>query len=108
MDEMRKPPIGAHDVGGAGAGPAPGGEHPLTLHEKRVDALFMLLAASGNPLTVDAHRRAIEELSDATYENTAYYDRWLLALRRNLEALGILDAGEIEAKLAAYREEADP
>lgn len=108
MDEMRKPSIGVHDVGGDGAGPAPGAEHPLTLHEKRVDALLMLLAASGNPLTIDAHRRAIEELSTASYENTAYYDRWLLAIRRNIEALGIVGAGEIEAKLAAYREEADP
>ena len=95
-------------MGGAGAGPAPGGEHPLTLHEKRVDAMLMLLAASDDPLTIDAHRRAIEELSVETYENTAYYDRWLLAIRRNLEALGILDAGEIEARLAAHRGETDP
>ena len=70
--------------------------------------MLMLLAASDDPLTVDAHRRAIEELSVETYENTAYYDRWLLAIRRNLEALGILDAEEIEARLAAHRGETDP
>jgi hypothetical protein len=97
-------PRGVHDLGGQSAGPVDRGEHELSLYEKRVDAMMMLLAnPPGKKITVDAHRRAQEELSQEEYDNLPYYDRWVVGLRKNLTEAGVLDEGDIDRKIAEIR-----
>ncbi len=77
-----------------------------TLYEQRVEALLSLLADSGDSVLVEAHRRTMEALRDDASEGGAWYDRRLAALRRELEALDILDRADIEARLAGGESEA--
>ena len=75
-----------------------------TLYERRVEALLSLLADSGEAELVEAHRRTMEALRDDASEGAAWYDRRLVALRRELESLNILDRADIEARLASEGE----
>jgi Nitrile hydratase beta subunit len=93
-------PKGVNDWGGGAAGAVDRHEHDLSLYEKRVDALLMLVANSGRQILVDSHRRAQEALSPEDYDRLAYYDRWIVALRQILVEAGVLSDVEIEAKLA--------
>ena len=77
-------------------GPAP------TLHEQRVEALLSLLADSADARLVEAHRRAMAAMRDDRAEGAVWYDRRLAALRRALEAGGLLASGEVEARLAQF------
>lgn len=89
-----------HDVGGLPASPIDRQEHELTLYEKRVDALLMLLAGPKNSaFRVDALRRAIEDYAEQEYDNTAYYDRWMRAVRNLLLEQEILTQSEIDLKV---------
>jgi hypothetical protein len=49
------------------------------------------------------HRRAIEQLSQEAYDSLGYYDKWVLALRRNLVELGHLDEAEIARKITEIK-----
>lgn len=90
-----------HDLGGLDLGPIDRTEHPRTLYEQRVDALVMLLTnPSVGAFRVDALRRAIEEFSRADYEHLPYYDRWMQAIARLLVEQRVLDAGELDARVA--------
>ena len=90
-----------HDVGGLPGGPIDRAEHELTLYEKRVDALLMLLAGPKNAaFRVDALRRAIEDYAEQEYDNTAYYDRWMRAIRNLLLEQELLTQQEIDDKIA--------
>ena len=75
-----------------------------TLYERRVEALLSLLADSGEARLVEAHRRTMEALREDASEGGAWYDRRLAALRQSLEELGILDRGDVEARLAGEGE----
>ena len=89
-----------HDVGGLPGPPIDRQEHELTLYEKRVDALLMLLAGPKNSaFRVDALRRAIEDYAEQEYDNTAYYDRWMRAVRNLLLEQEILTKSEIDLKV---------
>ena len=89
-----------HDVGGLFAGPIDRHEHALTFHEKRVDALLMLLARPNVVgLRVDALRRMIESYSQSEYDGSAYYEKWMRAIRNLLVELEVLTPAEIEAKM---------
>ena len=73
----------------------------LTLYEKRVDALLMLLAGPKNSaFRVDALRRTIEDYAEQEYDNTAYYDRWMRAIRNLLLEQELLTQQEIDEKVA--------
>jgi Nitrile hydratase beta subunit len=88
------------DYGGKSAGPVDRDEHPATLYEKRVDAIKNLVSRlRGGLMTSDVSRRTQEELPAADYDALRYYDRWLVALRRNLVELGLLSEAEIEQRL---------
>ncbi|HKK30781.1 MAG TPA: hypothetical protein VKA18_10360 [Alphaproteobacteria bacterium] len=92
------------DLGGLDdVGPVVRDEPELTLKDKRIDAMSMLLRQVDDRLTSDTSRRAQEELDEAIYDTIYYYDRWLLALRKNLINLGYLTEAEIEAKLAEVK-----
>ncbi|MSO77235.1 MAG: nitrile hydratase subunit beta [Alphaproteobacteria bacterium] len=94
-------PRGVNDWGGGTAGAVDRDEHDLSLYEKRVDALLMLVANSGRDIVVDSHRRAQEALSREDYDKFAYYDRWIVALRQNLVEAGVFSEAEVQAKLAS-------
>ena len=74
-----------HDVGGLDMGPIDRHEHDLALWEKRTDAILMLLVGpKRHAFTVDALRRVIEDYGQQTYDGTAYYEKWLRAIRNLL------------------------
>lgn len=90
-----------NDLGGLPGGPIDRSEHELTMYEKRVDALLMLLVGPKNAaFRVDALRRAIEDYAEQEYDNTAYYDRWMRAIRNLLLEQEILTQAEIDIKAA--------
>ena len=90
-----------HDVGGLPGDRINREEHELTLYEKRVDALLMLLAGPKNSaFRVDALRRTIEDYAEQEYDNTAYYDRWMRAIRNLLLEQELLTQQEIDDKVA--------
>jgi nitrile hydratase subunit beta len=88
------------DYGGRPAGPIDRTEHAPTLRDKRVDAMKAVVQRRDPRLTSDASRRAQEELSQALYDTLPYYDRWLIAFRRNLVELGYLSDAEVDARMA--------
>ena len=93
-----------HDLGGLAGGPIDRGEHAVSLHEKRVDALlFLLVETKRHIFRVDALRRAIEDYSQSEYDGLGYYDRWAQAIRNLLVEQEVLTADEIDAKMAEIR-----
>jgi len=93
-----------HDLGGLPAGPVDRSEHALSLYEKRVDALLMLLVGPKRELfRVDALRRAVEDYSQQEYDGLGYYDRWIGAIRNLLVEQAVLSETEIEGKLDEVR-----
>ena len=91
------------DVGGLDFGPIDRSEHDLSYYEKRVDAILMLLARH-QIFRVDALRRAVEEYSAQEYDGTAYYDRWIKAIRELLLEQEVIGAEELEERIAAIAE----
>lgn len=93
---------GVHDMGGQPAGRLHLEEHMPSAFDQRVDAMLRLLAhpARGH-FTVDAMRRSIESLPPAEYDGLAYYERWLRAVASLAIERGLVDARELEARVAA-------
>ena len=99
--------LGPHDLGGDPAEAVPREEHELAFWEKRIDALYKLLADDKRQLVkVDELRFAIESLGDDAYSRYGYYERWTLAINKLLIEKGVLDARAIEARIADIRERA--
>jgi hypothetical protein len=93
-----------HDVGGLDFGPIERAEHDIALWEKRVDAMLILLVDPKKAaFKIDALRRAIEDYRQQDYDSTAYYEKWIRAIRNLLVEQEVLSREEIEAKLAAVR-----
>ena len=95
---------GIHDVGGLDFGAIDRSEHPLTTFERRVDALMMLMIGPSGVFRADALRRAIESYNEADYVNLTYYEKWVRALRILLVEQGVLSDEQIDARIAALRE----
>ena len=92
------------DLGGQLAGSIDVTEHEPTLSERRIDAMMMLLRSKPRSFWVtDENRRAIEGLEPKTYAESAYYERWVLAMRGLLIEKGVLSKAEIEAKLGEVK-----
>jgi hypothetical protein len=92
------------DLGGLPGGPVDTSEHEPTLTERRIDAMMMLLRSKPRSFWVtDENRRTIEGLEPSTYAESAYYERWVLAMRGLLVEKGVLSHAEIEAKLDEVR-----
>lgn len=90
-----------HDVGGLDFGPIDRTEHDLALWEKRVDAMLVLLVGPKKAaFKIDAMRRVIEDYGQQQYDATAYYEKWIRAIRNLLIEQEILTKAEIEAKVA--------
>jgi len=93
-----------HDVGGLEFGPIDREEHDLALWEKRTDAMLGLLRDNKRRvLSVDSHRRTIEDYGQQEYDRTTYYEKWIRAVRNLLVEQGVLTREEIEARMAEIR-----
>ena len=73
---------------------------PMTLYEKRVDAMLQLVAGAGGACSA-AHRRAPERLRAEDYDARAYYRRWPLAPRDNPGAAGMVSEAEVGQRVPA-------
>ena len=92
-----------HDVGGLDFGPIDRHDHDLAHWEKRVDAMLILMYARKGAFKVDGMRRAIEDYGQQAYDSTAYYEKWIRALRNIMVEQDILSADEIDAKIAVVK-----
>jgi len=82
-------------------------EPALTFWDKRVDAMDSLLCRRvPQRYSVERHRRAVEALPPERYARLSHYERWVEALRETVVQAGLLDATEIEARVAAIRRRA--
>ena len=92
------------DLGGLPAGSIDQSEHEPTMTERRIDAMMILLRAKPRSFWVsDENRRTIESLEPTTYAESAYYERWVLAMKSLLLEKGILTEAELEAKVSEVR-----
>jgi nitrile hydratase len=74
-------------------------EHQLDDWEVLTDALVGALARNGL-MNVDELRRGIESMPPDRYERASYYERWLFSMETILAEKGVLEPGELEARLA--------
>lgn len=89
-----------HDMGGREAGPVDQSEHDYTLWEKRVDAIMRLLGDKERQiLTIDEHRRGIEELGPGAYDELSYYERWISSITNLLIEKGVISIDELGRKM---------
>ena len=99
---MAIPERRVNDVGGLPGGPVDAHEHAVSLFEKRVDALVMLLAGPAiGAFKVDALRRAVESNSPEAYTSLGYYVKWLNAVRELLIEQAVIDRDELDGRIAA-------
>ncbi len=90
-----------HDRGGRpDASPIDRSEHELADWELLMDALVGTLGAAGL-MNVDELRRGIESMAPDAYERATYYERWLYSVETVLTEKGILEPGEIDARVEA-------
>lgn len=95
------PRRGVHDLGGLPGGPIDREPHAQTPFEERVDALMMVLSGQLGLYKVDSLRRTIESMTPTEYRSLAYYEKWIVGIRRMLVEQGVLTDAEIDAKIAA-------
>ena len=93
-----------HDVGGLDFGAIDRSEHDLQLWEKRVDAMMALFFTRKGLWTVDAMRRTIEDYGEQVYDKTAYYEKWMRAMRNLLVEQDVLSKSAIEARMVEVAE----
>ncbi len=89
-----------HDRGGRpDASPIDRSEHELADWELLMDALVGTLGAA-DVMNVDELRRGIETMAPDQYERASYYERWLFSVETVLTEKGVLQPGEIDARVA--------
>lgn len=86
-------------MGGLPAGRVEASEHDYALWEKRVDALLVLLSASGR-MTVDELRKNIEAIGPDAYDRMSYYERWIHSISQTLIQRGVIAVDELGRKMA--------
>lgn len=57
--------------------------------------------------TVDEHRRAIEGLTQESYANLSYYQKWAAAIAQNSIARGLIEQADLDAVLGETKDEPD-
>ena len=89
----------AHDRGGWPTDtPIDRHEHELSDWEVLMDAIVGALGHHG-VMNVDELRRAIESMEPDAYERAVYYERWLFAAETILTEKGLLERGELDARM---------
>jgi nitrile hydratase len=106
---------GIHDLGGMhGFGPIEldpedqavnrtGQPHFHQAWEGRVAGMMLPLLIQGW-FNIDAFRHGIERLGPAFYLQSHYFERWRHSVADNLLCAGVLEEGELEARVQALRE----
>jgi nitrile hydratase beta subunit-like protein len=74
-------------------------EHELEDWELLIDSLVGALS-SNRVMNVDELRRGIESMPADEYESASYYERWLYSAETILTEKGVLEAGELDRRLA--------
>lgn len=98
---MDVPEQRVNDVGGQCGGEIDRHEHPITLFEKRVDALFSLLSRPPiSAFPVDAVRRSVEQNSPEDYLLRGYYVKWIYTIRDLLLEQHVISEDELKAVMA--------
>ncbi len=98
-DTIRPVDRAVHDTGGRPTSePIDRTEHELEDWEVLTDALAGALGRAGL-VNVDELRRGIESMPPADYVRASYYERWLFSVETILTEKGILEPGELEARL---------
>ncbi|MFM9972653.1 MAG: nitrile hydratase subunit beta [Burkholderiales bacterium] len=91
---------GIHDMGGMdGFGKVMPEENEPVFHapwEARVYAMQRAMGFAG-AWVIDQSRYAGEQLAPATYLSASYYDRWAMAIERNVLNRGLVGADELAA-----------
>ncbi len=94
---------GVHDLGGVqGFGKLEREKNEPIFHsdwERRVFGMMMTGMARGL-CNLDQARHAIERMDPARYLATSYYEHWLAGIERVLLEKGIVQPGEIDARVA--------
>jgi nitrile hydratase len=91
----------AHDRGGWPTDAAiDRSEHELADWEMLMDAMVGVLGQSG-VMNVDELRRGIESMPQDEYEHASYYERWLYSVETVLAEKGVLEPGELDARVGA-------
>jgi hypothetical protein len=89
-------------MGGLPAAKVKPTEHDYEEWERRVDALMVLcvgLTGKKRLMTVDELRKNIEALPPATYDRTAYYEKWIVSLTQTLIQRGVITSAELAGKM---------
>ena len=74
-------------------------EHELEDWEVLTDALVGALSSNA-VMNVDELRRGIESMAPEEYESASYYERWLHSAETILTEKGVLEAGELDRRVA--------
>jgi nitrile hydratase subunit beta len=101
---------GVHDMGGMhGFGPVVREVHEPVFHadwEGRIWAMEQFMLQQGL-YNLDAFRYGIEQMPPAAYLRSSYYERWLATIEYNLVENGVVDAAELDERVAQLRRQPD-
>ena len=95
---------GVHDMGGMhGMGPVEAEKDEPAFHEEWEGRVFAMTLAAGylGRWNIDMSRSMREQMPAAEYLATTYYDHWLWALERLLDANGLVQPDETERRMRA-------
>jgi nitrile hydratase len=93
---------GIHDMGGLhGFGAVEVEADEPVFHEVWEGRVFAIAQSLGG--NIDGGRHSLERLDPVAYLKNGYYGRWLAALERGLQAAGVIDATEIDERIAKPR-----
>lgn len=73
--------------------------HEKAAWERLTDALLLSLVMKGL-LTIDEHRRVMEDLPQDRYESLSYYQRWLTGIEALVLEKGLATREEIDRAFA--------
>ena len=93
---------GIHDLGGMhGLGPIVREENEPTFHDEWEGKALALarIGLAGGHFNLDEFRHDMEKIPPVEYLSISYYERWLEGTIAMLVEKGVLDAGEIEARM---------
>jgi len=80
-------------------------EVPLMFNAQHLDETILRLLGGKERqlLTLDEHRRAIEELGPGAYDELSYYERWISAITNILIEKGVISIDELGRKMEAVK-----
>jgi nitrile hydratase len=93
-----------------GFGPVERAADEPAFHAPWEAAVVAIMRAAGSRgiYNIDEFRHGIERMNPAEYLGSTYYERWLATAERNLIEKGVITPEELEAKVAALREQPAP